>query len=67
MALHEQNVGAACPKDKLEFNIFLSPDVAGVAMKAKCRITSSGKRMVVLQSKKLHDRYSRIMKTWQVQ
>ena len=31
MALHKQNVRAACPKDKLEFKGLLSSDDAGIA------------------------------------
>lgn len=33
MALCEQNVRAVCPKDKLEFKVSLSPQVAGVTNK----------------------------------
>ena len=33
MALCKQNVRAVCPKYKLEFNVSLSPDVAGVTNK----------------------------------
>ena len=53
MALCEQNVRAVCPKDKLEFNISLSP--VGVTNKQSVGLLGLEKRMVSLQSKRLND------------